>query len=62
VPELYRRETTSARLACEALRLLTDAGAHDTQRAAFSELAGQLGEPGVGARAARFVLARAGAE
>jgi len=45
----------------EALRLLTDAGARATQRAAFSELAGQLGEPGVGTRAARFVLAQAGA-
>ena len=61
VPELYRRTTTSARLAREALRLLTDAGARATQRAAFSELAGQLGEPGVGTRAARFVLAQAGA-
>jgi lipid-A-disaccharide synthase len=61
VPELYRRTTTSARLAREALSLLTDAGARETQRAAFSELAGQLGEPGVGTRAARFVLAQAGA-
>ncbi|PYN43173.1 MAG: hypothetical protein DME00_27555 [Candidatus Rokuibacteriota bacterium] len=61
VPELYRRTTTSARLAREALSLLTDAAARETQRAAFSELVGQLGEPGVGARAARFVLARAGA-
>jgi lipid-A-disaccharide synthase len=61
VPELYRRTTTSARLAREALRLLTDAGAREMQRAAFSELAGQLGEPGVGTRAARFVLAQAGA-
>ncbi|PYN37005.1 MAG: lipid-A-disaccharide synthase [Candidatus Rokuibacteriota bacterium] len=61
VPELYRPTTISARLAPEALRLLTDAGARETQRAAFSELAGQLGEPGVGARAARLVLAQAGA-
>ena len=61
VPELYRRTTTSARLAREALRLLTDAGASERQRAAFGELAGQLGEPGVGARAARLVLAQAGA-
>ncbi len=61
VPELYRRTTTGERLAREALRLLTDAGARDAQRAAFSELAGQLGEPGVGARAARLVLAQAGA-
>jgi lipid-A-disaccharide synthase len=61
VPELYRRTTTGERLAHEALRLLTDAGARETQRAAFSELAGQLGEPGVSARAARLVLAQAGA-
>jgi len=61
VPELYRRTTTSTRLAREALRLLTDAGASERQRAAFGELAGQLGEPGVGARAARLVLAQAGA-
>jgi lipid-A-disaccharide synthase len=61
VPELYRRTTTGARLAREALSLLTDAGARETQRTAFTELAGQLGEPGVGRRAARFVLAQAGA-
>lgn len=61
VPELYRHTTTATRLAREALHLLTDAGARQTQRAAFGELAGQLGEPGVGARAARLVLARAGA-
>jgi len=40
---------------------LTDARAREAQRAAFGELAGTLGEPGVGARAARFVLAQAGA-
>ena len=61
VPELVRRTTTSRALAREAVRLLTDAGARETQRAAFSELAGQLGEPGVGTRAARLVLAAAGA-
>jgi len=61
VPELYRRTTTGEHLAREALRLLTDAGARATQRAAFGELAGQLGEPGVGTRAARLVLAQAGA-
>ena len=61
VPELYRRTTTGDRLACEALRLLTDRGARDMQRAAFSELAGTLGEPGVVTRAARLVLAQAGA-
>jgi lipid-A-disaccharide synthase len=61
VPELYRRTTTGDRLAREALRLLTDTRARDTQRAAFSELAGTLGEPGVVTRAARLVLAQAGA-
>jgi len=61
VPELYRRTTTAARLTREALHLLSDAGARQTQRAAFGELAGQLGEPGVGTRAARLVLAQAGA-
>jgi lipid-A-disaccharide synthase len=61
VPELYRQTATGECLAREALHLLTDPGAREAQRAAFSELAGTLGEPGVGARAARFVLAQAGA-
>jgi lipid-A-disaccharide synthase len=61
VPELYRQTTIDRHLAREALRLLTDPGARETQRQAFSELAGQLGEPGVVTRAARFVLAQAGA-
>jgi lipid-A-disaccharide synthase len=59
VPELHRRTTTSERLSREALRLLTDPSARDAQRAAFGELTGTLGEPGVGARAARLVLAQA---
>jgi lipid-A-disaccharide synthase len=61
VPELYRQATIDRYLAREALRLLTDPGARETQRQAFSELAGQLGEPGVGTRVARLVLAQAGA-
>jgi lipid-A-disaccharide synthase len=61
VPELYRQTMMNERLAREALHLLTDAGAREAQRAAFGELAGQLGEPGVSARAARLVLAQAGA-
>ena len=61
VPELYRQTATGECLAREALHLLTDPGAREAQRAAFSELAGTLGEPGVGTRAARFVLAQAGA-
>jgi len=42
------------------LRLLGSDAALDAQRAAFREMKGQLGEPGVGARAARLVLAEAG--
>jgi lipid-A-disaccharide synthase len=61
VPELYRQTMMKEHLAREALRLLTDAGAREAQRAAFGELAGQLGEPGVATRAARLVLAQAGA-
>jgi len=58
VPELYQRAMTGERLAGAALPLLKDAGAREIQRAAFGELTGQLGEPGVGARAARLVLAQ----
>ena len=56
VPELYQDAATGERLAGEALRLLGDAAALEAQREAFRELGGQLGEPGVGARAARLVL------
>ena len=56
VPELYQAAVTGERLADEALRLLGDAGALEAQREAFRELGGQLGTPGVGARAARLVL------
>jgi lipid-A-disaccharide synthase len=59
VPELYQKAMTGEALAREALRLLESPGALDAQRRAFAELAGQLGEPGVGARAARLVLASA---
>jgi lipid-A-disaccharide synthase len=59
VPELYRRTTTSEHLARLALHLLTDTGAREAQRAAFKELSGTLGEPGVVTRAARLVLAQA---
>ena len=61
VPELYRQTMTGEHLAREALHLLTDARAREAQCAGFRELAGTLGEPGVGTRAARFVLAQAGA-
>ncbi len=61
VPELYRKETTGARLAQEALKLLEDRAAGAAQRTAFAELASELGTAGVGARAARLVLATASA-
>ena len=57
VPELYQRAFTAERVAAEALRLLDSPGALAEQRAAFRELGGALGEPGVGLRAARHVLA-----
>ena len=60
VPELYQEAATGERLGREALRLLGSREALDAQRAAFRELQGQLGEPGVGPRAARLVLAEAG--
>ena len=61
VPELYLARATADRLGEETLRLLSDPDAREAQRAAFRELARELGGPGVGARAARFVLAEAGA-
>jgi lipid-A-disaccharide synthase len=56
VPELFQEDATGEHVAAEALRLLGDAGAREAQRAAFRELAGGLGEPGVGARAAGLIL------
>ena len=56
VPELYQRALTGAALGREALRLLDSPAALAGQREAFGELAGALGTPGVGARAARHVL------
>lgn len=61
VPELHLAAATPKRLAEETLRLLGDPAAREAQRRAFRDLAGQLGEPGVGARAARLVLAEADA-
>lgn len=59
VPELYQGAATAERVGREALRLVADAAAREAQREAFRELAGALGAPGVGARAARLVLAEA---
>jgi len=56
VPEILQDEVTGQRLASEALRLLDDPVAATAQRAAFKELRGQLGEPGVARRAATAVL------
>jgi lipid-A-disaccharide synthase len=61
VPELFQEEATGERLGRAALRLLETPGALAAQRAALAELARGLGEPGVGQRAARLVLAEAGA-
>ena len=55
VPELYR-DTSGESLAATALRLLDTPGALQAQRDAFAELTGQLGDPGVGDRAARIIL------
>ncbi len=59
VPELYQRRLSAESLAREALALLESPAALAAQRDAFGELAGQLGTPGVGVRAARQVLQRA---
>jgi len=60
VPELYTpADATPARLAAEALRLLDTPAARAAQRAAFAELAAELGPPGVADRAAQLVLAQA---
>ena len=60
VPELYQRTFTVDRVTDTALGLLASPGALDAQRGAFRELTGLLGEPGVGARAARAVLSLIG--
>lgn len=56
VPEVLQDEVTGARLSFEAERLLVDPVAATAQRAAFKEVRSRLGQPGVGARAARAVL------
>ena len=59
VPELFQEEATGDRVAAEVQRLLDDEAAREAQRVSFRELASGLGEPGVGARAARLVLSAA---
>lgn len=61
VPEIYQRAFTAERVAGEALALLDSGPALAAQREAFAELAGALGEPGVGHRVARHVIALADA-
>jgi lipid-A-disaccharide synthase len=57
VPEFYwRRDAKPERIAGAALRLLASPEALDAQRRAFAELADELGQPGVAARAAQTVL------
>ena len=56
VPELYQRAFTPERVADTALSLLAEPAAQAAQRQAFAELAGMLGEPGVGLRAARHIV------
>jgi lipid-A-disaccharide synthase len=60
VPELCQSDATGERIGSEALRLLNDSAGRKAQREAFAELSGRLGAAGVGARAARSVLAVAG--
>ena len=58
VPELrLRHELTVERLVDEANRLVESRPARETQRSAFAELHGQLGERGVAMRAAHIILA-----
>jgi len=61
VPEILQDKVTGVRLSFEAERLLVDPVAATAQRAAFKEVRSRLGQPGVGARAARAVLKVAGA-
>ena len=56
VPEIYQRAFTPERVAAEALALLASPAALQAQRDAFRELAGVLGEPGVGLRAAHRIV------
>jgi lipid-A-disaccharide synthase len=59
VPEIWN-DVTPATIAAAVLRLLASEESIAGQRAAFVELAGQLGTAGVAERAAKFVLAAAG--
>jgi lipid-A-disaccharide synthase len=55
VPELIQGQANPGRIAAEAARLLTDAGARDAMRKDLAEVRGRLGEGGASGRAAREV-------
>jgi lipid-A-disaccharide synthase len=57
VPELIQGDANPERIAAEAARLLTDAGARNEMRAGLSEVRGRLGEGGASGRAAAEVAA-----
>jgi len=56
VPEILQDELNGQRLASEVLRLLDDPATAEAQRTAFKEVRAQLGDRGVGRRAARAML------
>ena len=57
VPELIQGDANPERIATEAARLLTDAGARDAMRTALAEVRGRLGAGGASGRAAGEVAA-----
>ena len=61
VPELIQERFTPAAVAREIIALLTDEARRNTMRADLAEVRARLGGPGASARAARAVLAAAGA-
>ena len=56
VPELIQDDFTPARVADEALKVLTDPEAAARMRSDLREVRARLGQPGASARAARAVL------
>jgi lipid-A-disaccharide synthase len=59
VPELIQRECTPARVAEEAVALLTDQEKHSRMREALGAVRDRLSLPGATARAAEAVIAAA---
>jgi lipid-A-disaccharide synthase len=57
VPELLQAQASPARMAAEAERLLSDAGAREAQLRGLVEVRGTLGEPGAARRVAEEVAA-----